>query len=121
MSQLDLNRTYALRRLYEKQLDKVDNKLDGAKRQKAAENMMDRLVGKEWRGEARLPGVRVFDEDVTRGGKVALNPEVFHDRVRSLLNDEGIDAPSEGQFDTEARAELEPADAEPLHCRVLVV
>ena len=116
MSTRDLNRAYALRRLYEKQLDRTDPALNSADRQRAAETMLDRLVGREWRGEAKLPGVRVFDTDVTSGGRVALNPEEFHDRVRSLLDDEGLAAPDEGGFhDSAARAD---AEDDSLHCRL---
>ena len=100
MAGRDVERSYNIKRLFDKQLDKVDNKLDHPERQAAAATLMDKLVGPEWRGELQLPGIEIIEvQTVGASNKTATDPQSFYDRVHKCMSDEGLNFKDEGGLD----------------------
>lgn len=98
MSSRDIERGHYLRRLFDKQLDKVDHKKDMKERLAEARRLMDEKLGPEWRHEAKRPGVEMIEVEVI--GPPSRDPEEFFRRVADLgdkegLGDKGSDAPEE--------------------------
>ena len=90
MSGADVKRAGDLRRLFEEQLKKVDHDKDHEGRMEEAAQLMDKLVGQEWRGEAKLPGIEIIEIEVTKG-KPASDPTSFYDRVHQAMRKDGLD------------------------------
>lgn len=90
MSGSDVKRVGDLRRLFEEQLKKVDHKKDHDERMEEAASLMDKLVGRAWRGEAKVPGIEIIEVEVT-GGKPADDPRSFYQRVHQAMKADGLD------------------------------
>jgi hypothetical protein len=109
----DLTRAYDIKRLFDKQLDKVDQKLDHPERMQAAAKLMDKLVGEDWRGEVQLPGITVIEvQTVGANPKPSREPESFYNKVHKAMYEEGMDYKDEGGLDeheaSEAREQCDP-------------
>lgn len=90
MAGKDVKRASELRRLFDEQLAKVNHSKDHAGRQQEAASLMDRLVGREWRGEVALPGVEIVEVELSQG-PTAAEPASFYDKVHGAMRDEGLD------------------------------
>ena len=81
MSSKDIERSHYLRKLYEKQMDKVDPELDYSDRVKAAMEAMDKKLGKEWREEIKIDGDKKLDAEAA---------QPFYMRVMMVGDEEGL-------------------------------
>lgn len=76
MNSDDLNRAEKIKRLFDKQMRKVDPELDHNGKLKAATKLMDKLVGDgRWRDEVDQEGVSVVEIAV----ELPSPPDTFHD------------------------------------------
>lgn len=105
MSHKDIERAFYLRKVFEKQLDKVDPELDYKDRVAAAMKKMDKKVGKEWRKE-----IQIDSEDKMS----AEEAQPFYMRVMLVGDDEGL-----GYKGSEAPDEDERPDKENLKDQVM--
>jgi len=88
----DIERVYDLKKLFDKQLDKVDPKLDMSARIAKAAKLMDKVLGTPaWRSEAQLPEAEFVQVEVT-SNKPLTKAEVksLYDKLYKALDAEGL-------------------------------
>jgi hypothetical protein len=90
MSGKDIKRGFDLKKLFDSQERKVDHRKDHKGRKQDQAKLMDKVAGKEWRGEAKMPEIEVIELNLT-GGKPAEDPGSFYDRVHGAMYEEGHD------------------------------
>lgn len=118
MSGKDLTRAHDLRKLFEQQLDKVDHGKDHAGRMKEAASLMDKLVGAEWRGEVKLPGVEIIEIEVVGEGSPAADAGSFYDKVHGAMSAEGMDYKDDEDLDAH-EAKEKRQDKPAIMCQIM--
>ena len=81
MSHKDIERAFYLKKVFDKQLDKTDPKLDYKERVMAAMKAMDKKLGPEWSKEMEIDG----DEKLS-----AEEAQPFYMRVGFVGDEEGL-------------------------------
>lgn len=81
MSHQDIERAFYLKKLFDKQLDKADAKLDYRERVEAAMKAMDKKLGKEWREEIQIDSDQKMDAE---------SAQPFYLKVRLEGDNEGL-------------------------------
>jgi hypothetical protein len=93
MSHNNIERAFYLRKLLEKQLDKVDPKLSHKERMEAAKKKLDAKLGPEWRKEIEIDG----DEKLSSEEAAPFYMRVMVVGDQEGLGPKGSEAPEEGE------------------------
>ena len=81
MSSQDIERSFYLKKLFDKQLDKADPELDYHERVEAAMKSMDKKLGKDWREEMQIDSDKKMDSE---------SAQPFYLKVRMEGDKEGL-------------------------------
>lgn len=85
----DISRSFYLKKLLDKQLDKANPKLDHKGRQAEAEAQMDKLLGPAWRKFIGDGGVTVVEIETT-AEPTHEDPTSFFEKVKNAGMNEGL-------------------------------
>jgi hypothetical protein len=101
---------YDLKRLFDKQLDKVDQTLDMPERVVKAAKLLDKMLGTDaWRAESQLPEVEFLQVDVLTDKPLSTKEiNSLYTKVYKLLREEGLSQ----KDDTYVVDRLEQAECE---------